>query len=103
MASQTLVRTATGAPANTSPALSEFLTQARDQAIHRAGGEIAALAIVLRRELDSDEFEWVASNALQRIEALGNVVCTLFLQEREGEILESYQIVFGEKLEAQHG
>lgn len=79
------------------------LLQARDRAIYYAAAETSSLAAVLRREMGSDDFDFIANNALIRIETLSTAVCLLQGKEKEADIVDNYEIVFGEKLEVSHG
>ncbi|MFO1228303.1 hypothetical protein [Roseateles sp.] len=87
-------------PAEDSTGLSPALAAARAMALRYAGFEISALASVLRREVDSDDFPYMAKHALSRIEELGTVVGTLHEQDREVDIRENYRVVFDEALPA---
>lgn len=92
-----IVNGAEGEP-TTSNTLSPALVKARDMALRYAGFEVSALATVLRREVDSDEFPYMAKNALTRLEELGTAIGALHEQDREIEIRENYHLVFGEFL-----
>lgn len=93
-----IVNGAEGEPTTSDTALSPALVKARDMALRYAGFEVSALASVLRREIDSDDFPYMARNALARLEELGTAIGTLHEQDREIDIRESYHLVFGEFL-----